>query len=384
MRYAYIKNGDAVAQVRRVLGAASHTGPDANIGGFLAARRSDDVLVLCRSRPAERWASGRVLAESLPGPKSPGGLAGRLVAALRVTRRMMRWRPDRILCGCGREMMWAAVAAARFMRIPVVVARHTGMPVPGGLHRLSYSIEAFFLRLCDGVVCHGPFLADSVRRAGVDPSRIRQFDVDLTPFAADASTGGVPDGLAAFAARFPILVMYVGRMQRDKGILDLLEACSSLGDTRGRRVGLVYVGDGEHLGVLRERVAAAGMDDRVLVMGRVPHASLPAIMRTASVIVTPTRPPLQEGRCMVVLEAFVVGVPVIAPAFAAFPYSVVEGESGLLFGPGDVHALTHCIRRVADDGALLAHLRRGAATSGRRFLDERPPDFAAAVEAAFQ
>lgn len=87
---------------------------------------------------------------------------------------------------------------------------------------------------------------------------------------------------------------------------------------------------------------------------------------------------------MVVLEAFVVGVPVIAPAFAAFPYSVVEGENGLLFAPGDVNALTHCIRRVADDGALLEDLRRGAATSGRRFLDERPPDFAAAVEAAFQ
>ena len=51
--------------------------------------------------------------------------SGRLVAALRVTRRMMRWRPDRILCGCGREMMWAVVAAARLMRIPVVVA-HRG------------------------------------------------------------------------------------------------------------------------------------------------------------------------------------------------------------------------------------------------------------------
>lgn len=384
MRYAYIKNGDAVAQARRVLDASHYTGPDANIGGFLAAHRADDVLLLCRSRPTERWVSERLVAESLPGPKWSGGLAGRLLAALRVTRRMMRWRPDRILCGCGREMMWASVAAARLMRIPVVVARHTGMPVRDGLHGLSYAIESFFLRLCDGVVCHGPFLADSVRRAGVDPSRIRQFDVDLASFAASASASDVPNSLAAFAVRFQLLVMYVGRMQRDKGILDLLDACSRLGDTRGRRTGLVYVGDGEHLGVLRERVAATGMDDRVLVLGRVPHASLPAIMRTASVIATPTKPPLQEGRCMVVLEAFVVGVPVIAPDFAAFPYSVVNGENGLLFAPGDVDALTHCIWRIADDGALLEHLRCGAATSGQRFLDERPPDFATAVEAAFQ
>jgi glycosyltransferase involved in cell wall biosynthesis len=172
-------------------------------------------------------------------------------------------------------------------------------------------------------------------------------------------------------------------MQGNKGIFDLLEAYAGLCGPTANQVGLVYVGDGDHLGQLHERVSAKGMSHRVLILGRLPHQSLPAVMKTATVVATPTQPPLQEGRCMVVAESFVVGVPVIAPEFAAFPYSVVDGQNGLLFAPGQVDALTSCIERVAVDGVLLGRLRQGAAASGRLLLDGSPHDFASSVEAAF-
>lgn len=384
MRYAYVKNGDAVAQVRRIVESGKRAGADANIGGFLAAHRSDDVLVLCRSHPADRFEVSGVVAQSLPGPEGAGALIGRVVAAVRVGARILAWQPDRVVCGCGREMLWVSVAAAKVRGVPVVVARHTGMPARRGVSRLSYAIESYFLRRSHAVVAHGPFLVDSLRQAGVESEKVHEFDVDLGDFASDTRSGPIPQCLAQFVNRFSLLVMYVGRMQTDKGILDLLEAVARLRGSVAREVGLVYVGDGDDFERLRMAVAAGGMGDRVLLMGRIPHDVLSPVMRCATVIATPTRPPLQEGRCMVVAESFVVGVPVVAPAYAAFPYFVDHGRNGLLFKPGSVDDLSRGIEQLAGDRSLVERLRDGALASGRKLLGSRGHDFASAVQAAFR
>lgn len=87
---------------------------------------------------------------------------------------------------------------------------------------------------------------------------------------------------------------------------------------------------------------------------------------------------------MVVAEAFVLGLPVIAPGYAAFPYSVVDGVNGLLYEPGSIEDLKLCIQRVVADDVLIERLRCGAVQSGRLLLEKRQHDFASAVEAAFR
>lgn len=384
VRYVYLKNGDAVEQTRRILTAGQHEGPDACLGAFLAAHRSDEVLVLCRARPAGRFRAGRITVQSCPGPMAAGRWAGRIVAALRLGARILIWRPDRILSSCDREALWVSVCVAGLLRVPIVASRHTGLPERCGMRRLSRLLETFFLRRCDSVICHGPFLVDSAREAGVASGRISSFGVDLRAFgaAAASTTPPPPAPLAAFAARFPFIVMYVGRMQENKGIFDLLPACIRLGQRGGQRPGLVYVG-GEHIERLREQVTSLGLDDRVLILGEVPHHHLAAVMRCATVIATPTQPPVQEGRCKVVLEAFVAGVPVVSPGFAAFPYVVAHEDNGLLFTPGSSDALADAIARIACDAGLLAQLRRGAAATGERLLQDPEPDFVSAVTTAF-
>lgn len=388
MRYVYIKNGDAVAQTRRIVAAGRHhrhSGPDAYIGSFLAAHVLDEVAVLCRSAPRDRFAADRVVAESCPSPSWAGRFPGRIIAALHLAARTLSLRPDRILCSCDREALWVSVIVARLRRTPIVASRHAGMPSRRGLRRLSWRLEAFFLRRCNGVICHGPYLIDSVRQAGVDTRRIAGFGVDMGDFAAVATRSGpvVPALLASFCGRFASRVMFVGRMLDNKGVMDLLLACSRLDRSYSDRVGLVYVGDGEHVARLRALAASLGMTDRVLILGPVPHHDLPAVMRLATIIATPTRPSIHEGWCKVVMEAFVVGVPVVAPAFAAFPYTVSHEHNGLLFEPGNIDALANAIDRVLADGELLRHLRQGARSSGERHLATQLCPFVAAVDAAF-
>jgi len=106
-------------------------------------------------------------------------------------------------------------------------------------------------------------------------------------------------------------------------------------------------------------------------------------MRDACVIVAPTQPELVEGRCMVVLEAMALGVPVIAPDFAAFPYAIRHDVDGMLYTPGSVEALSASLARMLSDPALRDRLRKGAGLSGQRLLVD-PPRFASAVEGALR
>jgi glycosyltransferase involved in cell wall biosynthesis len=120
----------------------------------------------------------------------------------------------------------------------------------------------------------------------------------------------------------------------------------------------------------------------VRLLGALPHAQLAALARRAHAIVTPTRPDLIEGRCMVALESLVLGVPVIAPDFAAFPYAIQHGTNGLLYKPGDIDALAAAMSQMATDPQSLATLRAGAVRSGEQ-LRSGFTSFSRAVDAAF-
>ncbi|MGE3779006.1 MAG: glycosyltransferase [Pirellulaceae bacterium] len=216
---------------------------------------------------------------------------------------------------------------------------------------------------------------------GIESRRVREFEVDLTSFGRTSDSITIPAVLADLVSRRRAIVMYVGRIQSSKGALDLLDAFLRLPADAAAASTLVFVGDGVDMPVLRSRVAQLGSDS-VLLLGAVPHGQLPAVMRMATLIATPTQPQLPEGRCMVALEAMVLGIPVVAPNFAAFPYAVRHGVNGLLFEAGSIPALAECLARVIGDPGLHSELSAGAAQSGRELIAGFT-SFGAAVEAAF-
>jgi glycosyltransferase involved in cell wall biosynthesis len=176
--------------------------------------------------------------------------------------------------------------------------------------------------------------------------------------------------------------MFIGRVQCDKGVIDLLDAFGGLRQVNTANVGLVYVGDGNDVDLLRSRVRERNLDDSVLLLGKIPHAQLPAIMRCATVVVAPTRPEFPEGRCMVVLESLVLGVPVIAPNFGPFPYAIEHGVNGMLFEPGSSDALRRCLAQLIQEKGLLERLRHGAQGRAAHNIVV-PQSFARAVDETF-
>ncbi|MEU9885884.1 glycosyltransferase [Sphaerisporangium sp. NPDC051011] len=124
--------------------------------------------------------------------------------------------------------------------------------------------------------------------------------------------------------------------------------------------------DLERLTLLAKEV---GVEDRVTLLGHVPHTGMAKLMRGADIVLTlPAAAP--NGK--VALEAMACGVPVIATGVGAHLDSVVEGVTGLLVRPQDPAALARRTR------ALLGDLTRrtalgfaGADRAGSRYTIER-------------
>ena len=142
----------------------------------------------------------------------------------------------------------------------------------------------------------------------------------------------------------PPHVLFAGRLSREKGILDLVQAAEGLP--------LVVAGDGP----LRDRVPGA--------LGTVPHDELLVLYGRADVVACPSH---REGFGVVCAEAMAHGRPVVAGAVGGLLDLVVDGETGLLVEPGDVPGLRVALERLLGDPALSSRL--GAA--GRRRVAER-------------
>jgi glycosyltransferase involved in cell wall biosynthesis len=217
---------------------------------------------------------------------------------------------------------------------------------------------------------------------GYPKDRTFEFEVNLQSFVHSARSPQIPALLREFRALHTRVLLFVGRIQCDKGILDLLHAFGTLDNLFGRgHVGLVYVGDGKDSQKLTVAVAQSAASQSVLMLGKLQHEALPAVMQAADIVVAPTRPEFPEGRCMVVLESLVLGVPVVAPDFGPFPFAVEHGVDGMLYRAGDANDLAEKLSAILRD-EVLHGVKAGARRASEMLLTARR-SFADAVDAAF-
>jgi glycosyltransferase involved in cell wall biosynthesis len=138
-------------------------------------------------------------------------------------------------------------------------------------------------------------------------------------------------------------VLFVGRLNAQKGLADLLEAMAWVPAAT-----LDVVGDGDEREALRARAARLGVDTRVRWLGAIPRTELPAAYRAAQAVVVPSR---NEGLGLVAVEAQLSRTPVIAYRSGGLPDVVDPKWGGTLVPPGDVRALAGAIDALLRDPA---------------------------------
>src|SRR5262249_26824311 len=92
-------------------------------------------------------------------------------------------------------------------------------------------------------------------------------------------------------------------------------------------------------------------------LGPLPHHRIPEALESIDVLVVPSVWP--ENSPLVIREAFLAGIPVIASRIGGIPEIVHDGRDGLLFGPGNVTEQRQAVGRVLHEAGLLDQLRQG-------------------------
>ena len=168
-----------------------------------------------------------------------------------------------------------------------------------------------------------------------------------------------------------IIITYVGRLVRSKGIEFLLWAFRKLKtdpDIRGakEKVKLVFVGGGRHEKALRRCAGRWGISDDVCFMGFFPYDQIERVYHTTDIFVLPSIPsyfpyPWQEQLGMVLLESMASECAVVATRSGSIPE--VVGDAALLCQPADFLDFYEKMRALCLDGELRKRL--GAAGRDR-------------------
>ena len=150
------------------------------------------------------------------------------------------------------------------------------------------------------------------------------------------------------------LLLFVGRLKRDKGVLDLMLAYIALTGAAARSVLLIVGPDEERLRSNMEELAA----ERRSGLRFVPYTNQPErYMAAADVFCLPS---YREGFGGVIIEAAACEVPAVGSRIYGISDAIVDGQTGLLHELGDVDGIRKQLQILIVDEKLRARLGRAA------------------------
>jgi D-inositol-3-phosphate glycosyltransferase len=175
------------------------------------------------------------------------------------------------------------------------------------------------------------------------------------------------------------MILYVGRIERLKGIETLLRASAILQDrgvlTPPCPCVAVIGGDPENpreeMSFLQELRTALNIQNVVQFLGRRPQNELPWYYSAAQVVVMPSQ---YESFGMVALEAMACGTPVVASGVGGLLYLVRDGKTGFHIPDSDPGALADKLQLLLSDEHLRNELGRHAASVARSYSWDRITD----------
>jgi len=158
-------------------------------------------------------------------------------------------------------------------------------------------------------------------------------------------------------------VLFVGRHEPRKGLLDLLKAHRILRRT-GHENRLLVVGSGPQEREARRYVATRGLQ-AVEFLGRVSDAEKAQLLRTADVFASPATGGESFG--IVLLEAMAAGAPIVASDIHGYKGVVRRGREGLLVPPHEPKELATAIARLLDEPDLRASMSEAGRARAEAF-----------------
>jgi glycosyltransferase involved in cell wall biosynthesis len=152
-----------------------------------------------------------------------------------------------------------------------------------------------------------------------------------------------------------VRLLFLGWLERSKGIFELIEACRRLAGNR--RFTLDVAGEGNVSEEARALVARHGLNEVVRFRGWLRDQQLLDALNEAYVLVLPS---WAEGLPNAMIEAMAAGLAVVVTAVGAIPELIADRRSGLLVEAKNTDALTGALDEIIQNGELRERLAREA------------------------
>ena len=273
--------------------------------------------------------------------------------------------PDLILNYWLYPQGYAAVEIGARLGVPSIVGS-----IGTDLNEIPDLVTRFFTRLtlqrATLVVTKSHSLRRAAIRLGADPTKIYAIlnGCDTTVFR-------ISDRLRArteLDIRAQQLIVYVGRLARTKGLLELVEAFSTL-RRRNKAVQLALIGDGPDQSIIAERAQALRVAEHMRFVSPQSPWGVSRWLAAATLLALPS---YSEGCPNVVLEATSCGRPVVATHVGGIP-EIVDERCAVLTAPRDVaglaKALEIALERDWNENVIAHHFRRSWEDMARELYD---------------
>ena len=261
----------------------------------------------------------------------------------------------------------AGVSLGRELNIPLLVELNAPLAVEQSVYRatglgeLAAHAERWMLSRADAVFAVSAPLRDYVVSLGVEPQRIHLLPNGVNqavfkPGPPDPGTRarwGLTDG--------PVLG-FVGGLRPWHGVEVLAPLLDRMCERRSDAQ-MVIVGDGPLRGALERDLRERGLTRRVVFTGALPHEEIAGLIRQFTVALAPYSKPehVFYFSPLKIFEYMACGVPVVAAGLGQNTELVRNCETGLLYPPGDIDALTSACEKLLADVDLRQRLGHAAA-----------------------
>ena len=229
----------------------------------------------------------------------------------------------------------------------------------GNAYRLSNWAERTCLKSCDKIIAvSGEDKKDIMESYGIEAERIEVIPngIDIKKYRKEEN----PQVLERYGVRKPY-VLFLGRLSRQKGIFDLVEASSRFPS----EVKLVLVtGKADEGGIEEDLAREVERRKNIVWVNRMlGEEEVVAFYSSADVFVSPST---YEPFGIMNLEAMACGTPLVSTRVGGIKDVVVHGETGLLVNPGRPSEIVDSVNRILSDRKLAENLGK----RGRRRVEE--------------
>lgn len=163
-----------------------------------------------------------------------------------------------------------------------------------------------------------------------------------------------------------VQILFLGRIEKDKGTPELCEALGLMADLPGWRATIAGAGEEE---MLRARLKQLGLEGRVAVPGWQTARDVARLLSEADIL---TLPSFVENQPISIIEGMAAGLAVVATPVGAVEDIVSDGETGFLVPPGDVPALRNALSRLVEEPELRRRMGEAGKARHRACLDVAP------------